>query len=78
MSLGPYSPSQYNPVRPITLKGRFLVGFVRLVFNIRKVLGGQDWDQPLEGHHEDPRKMTPKQQLYFGYKYYYRAILIGD
>jgi poly-gamma-glutamate synthesis protein (capsule biosynthesis protein) len=68
----------YNPVRPISLKGKFLVGLVRLLFKIRKVLGGQDWEQPLEGHHEDPRKMTRKQQLYFGYKYYFRAILHGE
>jgi poly-gamma-glutamate synthesis protein (capsule biosynthesis protein) len=68
----------YNPVRPISLKGKFLVGLVRLLFKIRKIFGGQDWEQPLEGHHEDPRKMTRKQQLYFGYKYYYRAILKGD
>ena len=68
----------YNPVRPISLKGKFLVGLVRLLFRIRKIFGGQDWEQPLEGHHEDPRKMTRKQQLYFGYKYYYRAILKGD
>jgi poly-gamma-glutamate synthesis protein (capsule biosynthesis protein) len=60
------------------LKGKFLVGLVRLLFKIRKVLGGQDWEQPLEGHHEDPRKMTRKQQLYFGYKYYFRAILHGE
>ena len=71
-------PKYYNPVRPISLKGKFLVGLVRLLFKMRKVLGGQDWEQPLEGHHEDPRKMTRKQQLYFGYKYYYRAILNGD
>ena len=71
-------PKHYNPVRPISLKGKFLVGLVRLLFRIRKIFGGQDWEQPLDGHHEDPRKMTRKQQLYFGYKYYYRAILKGD
>ena len=68
----------YNPVRPISVKGKFLVGLVRLLFKMRKVLGGQDWVQPLEGHHEDPRKMTRKQQLYFGYKYYFRAILHAE
>ena len=68
----------YNPVRPISLKGKLLVGLVRLLFKIRNIFGGQDWEEPLEGHHEDPRKMTRKQQLYFGYKYYYRAILKGD
>lgn len=68
----------YIPVRPISLKGKLLVGLVRLLFGIRKLLGGKDWEQPLDGHHEDPRKMTRKQQLYFGYKYYYRAIFKGD
>lgn len=71
-------PPNYSPVQPITFKGRVLVGLVRLLFQIRKVFGGLDWERPLEGHHEDPRKMTRKQQLYFGYKYYYRAILKGD
>lgn len=67
-----------KPVRPITKGGRFLVGLVRFLFHIRKLLGGKDWEHPLEGHHEDPRKMTRRQQLYFGYKYYFRAILKGD
>jgi Bacterial capsule synthesis protein PGA_cap len=78
MPLRPSSPSQYNPVRPLTLKGKFLVGLLRLLFKLRKILGGKDWIHPLKGHHEDPRKMTRLQQLYFGYKYYYRAILKGD
>lgn len=78
MSLVPSSASQYNPVRPISIKGKFLVGLVRLLFKIRKISGGQDWEQPLTGHHEDPHKMNFQQQLFFGYKYYYRAILKGD
>ncbi|MCE2864371.1 MAG: hypothetical protein LW804_02000, partial [Cryomorphaceae bacterium] len=73
-----FHPTKYNPVRPITLKGRFLVGLVRFLFRIRKLLGGKDWLHPLKGHHEDPRKMTRRQQLYFGYKYYFRSILKGD
>ena len=72
------SAPQYNPVRPITFKGRILVVLVRLLFNIRKALGGEDWAYPLEGHHEDPRLMTRSQLLYFGYKYYFKAILEGD
>ena len=68
----------FNHVWPISLKGKLLVGLVRLLFKIRNIFGGQDWEEPLEGHHEDPRKMTRKQQLYFGYKYYYRALLKGD
>ncbi len=78
MPLRPSSPSQYNPVRPLTLKGKFLVGLLRLLFKLRKILGGKDWIHPLKGHHEDPRKMTRLQQLYFGYKYYYRGIFKGD
>jgi len=74
----PFDTRTYNPVRPITLKGKFLVGLVRLLFKIRKSLGGKDWLHPMKGHHEDPRKMNFRQQLYFGYKYYYRAILKGD
>jgi hypothetical protein len=70
--------NHYNPVRPLTLKGKFLVWLVRLLFKMRKILGGEDWLHPIKGHHEDPRKMTRRQQLYFGYKYYYRAILKGD
>ncbi|MEY4804653.1 MAG: hypothetical protein RL331_1172 [Bacteroidota bacterium] len=78
MALKPFSTTQYNPVRPITLKGKLLVGLLRLLFKIRKILGGKDWLHPMKGHHEDPRKMTFAQQLYFGYKYYFRAILEGD
>ncbi len=74
----PFNQAKYKPARPITLKGRFLVGLVRFLFRIRKLLGGKDWLHPLTGHHEDPRKMTRKQQLYFGYKYYFRAIFKGD
>lgn len=74
----PFNTSTYNPVRPLTLKGKFLVVLVRLLFKVRKLLGGKDWQYPMKGHHEDPRKMTRKQQLYFGYKYYYRAIFNGD
>jgi poly-gamma-glutamate synthesis protein (capsule biosynthesis protein) len=78
MALKPLSSTHYKPIRPITFKGKLLVGLVRLLFKIRKALGGEDWLHPLKGHHEDPRKMTRRQQLYFGYKYYFRAILKGD
>lgn len=74
----PFNTKTYKPVRPITLKGRLLVGLVRFLFHCRRIFGGKNWKHPLEGHHEDPRKMTRKQQLYFGYKYYYRAIFYGD
>jgi len=74
----PFDKAKYNPVRPLTLKGKFLVGLVRLLFKIRKTLGGKDWLHPMKGHHEDPRKMNFRQQLYFGYKYYFQAILNGD
>lgn len=78
MPLRQFPTSQFNPVRPLTLKGKFLVGLVRLLFKIRKTLGGKDWLHPMKGHHEDPRKMNFRQQLYFGYKYYFQAILNGD
>lgn len=78
MPLRQFPTSQFNPVRPLTLKGKFLVGLVRLLFKIRKTLGGKDWLHPMKGHHEDPRKMNFRQQLYFGYKYYFQAILKGD
>lgn len=78
MSLRPIDPSRYNPVRPITLKGKFLVGLLRLLYKLRKIFGGQDWTHPMKGHHEDPRKMNFGQQQYFGYKYYYRGIFKGD
>jgi len=70
----PFDKSSYNPVRPLTLKGKFLVGLLRWLFKLRKILGGKDWIHPLKGRHEDPRKMNFRQQLYFGYKYYYRGI----
>ncbi len=70
--------NQYNPVRPITLKGKLLVGVIRFLYIIRNLFSAKNGIYPLAGHHEDPRKMNLKQQLYFGYKYYFRAMLKGD
>lgn len=72
------NPKTYKPIRTITRKGKFLVGILRLLFKARRVLGGNCWEHPLKDHHEDPRKMTRSQQVFLGYKYFYRAIIKGD
>ncbi|GAB4142511.1 MAG: hypothetical protein Fur0041_17610 [Bacteroidia bacterium] len=69
---------RYNPVRPITAKGKLLTGVVRALYGMRNLLGGKDWKHVMPGHHEDPRKMKFQHQLYFGHKYYYRAIVHAD
>lgn len=65
---------KFNPVRPLTFAGKLLTGTIRGLFAARRLLGGTDWYFPLHGHHEDPRKMNWTHRLYFGHKYYYRAI----
>lgn len=64
----------YHPVRAITFKGKILVKSVRFLYSVRKFFGGKDYDEPLENHHEDPLKMKRRHQLFFGHKYYYKAI----
>ena len=65
----------YNPVHPITLKGRLLVGLVRFIYSGRKWLGFPSWKTVLPKHHEDPLKMTFAEKLYFGHKYYYKGMV---
>ncbi|HEU4716859.1 MAG TPA: CapA family protein [Bacteroidia bacterium] len=69
---------KYNPVRPITAKGKLLTGIVRALYGARRTFGGKDWEYVLQGHHEDPLKMNAEQRLYLGHKYYYRALLNAD
>lgn len=65
---------KYNPVRSISLAGKLLTGLVRFLFHIRRFFGGKDWDRVWPEHHEDPLYMKGMEQLYFGHKYYYRAL----
>lgn len=65
---------KYNPVQPFSTKGKLLVFFIRFLFHVRKVFGRRDYDEPLIDHHEDPRKMNLKQQIFFAHKYYFKAI----
>lgn len=69
---------KFNPVRPLTFAGKLLTGTVRGLFATRRLLGGVDWHFPLDGHHEDPRKMNWTHRLFFGHKYYYRAITAAE
>jgi hypothetical protein len=66
---------KYNPVITITLKGKILVGIVRLYYRIRAWLGKDNWHSVLPGHHEDPLKMTFTEKLYLGHKYYFKAMV---
>lgn len=65
---------KYKPTRPLSRKGKFLVGFIRLLYYVRLIFGRKNYTDALEGHHEDPSKMNLKQQIYFGYKYYFRVL----
>ncbi len=69
-----FNRKKFNPIRTITTKGKFLVNTIRLLLTIRRYFGGKDWEHAMDGHHEDPRKMRFREQLYFTYKYYYRAV----
>lgn len=61
-------------MRPITRKGKFLVGLIRMLFKIRVFFGGTDWQTVWSTHHEDPLYMRAKELLYFAHKYYFRII----
>jgi hypothetical protein len=66
---------RYNPVITITLRGKILVGIVRLYYHIRQWLVKDQWKSVLPDHHEDPLKMTFEEKRYLGYKYYFRAMI---
>jgi hypothetical protein len=63
------------PVRPISLKGSVLVSAIRTAYHVRRFLGMEQWRTPMPGHHEDPLRMSFRESLYLGYKYYYRQML---
>ncbi len=67
--------NKYNPVITITLKGKILVGIVRLYYRILQWLGKDQWESVVPGHHEDPLKMTFAEKRYLGYKYYFKALI---
>ncbi|MEI6409310.1 MAG: CapA family protein [Bacteroidota bacterium] len=73
-----FNRKKFNPVLPWSLKGNLLVNTLRGLFTLRNRLGGQDWDSVWPEHHEDPFFMRFPEQLYFGHKYYYRAITKPD
>lgn len=66
---------KYNPVRTITLRGKLLIAFVKLNYFFRKLSLKKQWKSVWPEHHEDPLKMTIKEKIYLGYKYYYRAMV---
>lgn len=73
-----FNRKQYRPTRPFSAKGKFLVSAVRGIFGLRRLFGGRDYDAVWPEHHEDPLYMNRKEQVYFGHKYYYRAITKDD
>jgi hypothetical protein len=68
----------YNPVNTLSPKGKRLVQMVRGLYHLRKFSGAKQWEHVWPEHHEDPRYMKFREQLYFGYKYYYKAITNAD
>ncbi len=71
----PVNYQKYNPVITISLKGKILVGIVRLYYRMRDLLGKDKWNSIVADHHEDPLKMTFEEKRYLGYKYYYKAMV---
>ncbi|MBX7094165.1 MAG: CapA family protein [Flavobacteriales bacterium] len=69
---------KYNPVRAWSAKGKFLTATVRALFGLRRLFGAKDWESVWPEHHEDPLHMKKAEQLYFGHKYYYRAITSAE
>lgn len=69
-----FDRKEYTPVRSISLKGKFLIGAIRLSFGLRRLFGAKDWDSLMPGHHEDPKYMRTREILYLAHKYYYRMI----
>lgn len=63
------------PVRPVSLKGSLLVSAIRTAYHVLRFLGMEQWRTPMPGHHEDPLRMSFRESLYLGYKYYYRQML---
>ncbi len=70
--------SKYNPVRPTTFQGKLLVNGLRFLFHIRRLLLLPQWRHLVPNHHEDPLKMTFREKLYMGYKYYFKPLLQGE
>jgi poly-gamma-glutamate synthesis protein (capsule biosynthesis protein) len=64
----------FNPVRTISVKGKFLVGAIRTGFRLWRFFGGKDWDDPMRDHHEDPLYMRTVNILHLAHKYYSRVI----
>ena len=69
---------KYNPVRCFTLQGKLLVIIVRFLYGLLRVFGSPQFDRPVADHHEDPLKMTFREKLFLGYKYYYKAIIKAE
>ncbi len=67
--------NKYNPVITITLKGKILVGIVRLYYRMLGWLEKYQWASVWPTHHEDPLKMSFAEKLYLGHKYYFKALI---
>jgi hypothetical protein len=72
----PFSP--FNPVRPITLRGRLLVALLRFLYRFVALLKGKRWQMPPTYMEESPRYMGKEEVIYLGYKYYYQPPSVFD
>jgi poly-gamma-glutamate synthesis protein (capsule biosynthesis protein) len=62
-----------NPVRAFTPKGKVLVILLRAIYRTLSLFVKIRHRQPKRLHHEDPARMSLKESLYLGSKYYLQA-----
>jgi hypothetical protein len=62
--------ARFNPVLWISLKGKFVIQFIRALFAISHSIGLFHWEKIKQNHHEDPKYMKAKDLIYFSHKYY--------
>ena len=64
-------------VTAYTPKGKILVALLRGLLRGVHFIMGKKWAVPPPFFHDDPRHYTPKDLLYFAYKYYFKPPVFG-
>ena len=60
----------YRIVQPYTLKGKFIVRVLQLLYALAGILMRRKWAKPLAEFEENPATYTFEHIAYLGYKYY--------
>lgn len=63
-----------KPTRAITFKGRLLARIIWALTFWLHIFKWKKWQHPPKGFHDDPLHFTPKDILFFAYKYYFRTL----